>query len=371
MMEVVYYLAALCTISIVISVDAAAPPLRTYSGTWGRIKSGFVPQKHRILLGEPLLIEFVVRNTGGGPIAFITGGDSRGSVRHNRFMIIARSGGGQDAPLDDPHGYNHGGGAEDVEELKPGETYRKSILLQDWVSMKEPLALGFKQDVAGHAAQADPVRGWELAVTAAYTLHLQEDENGASPGARVPITDGFLLTVVPDKKALKAVVDGLRKQYLSKDATSSKKALIVLDRIEHPDAVGVILEGLARRDEVGWTRRNMDQLFGVLHNHLDNDVVPNALIEYLLDPDHVGKSSSDRCDACSLLGRSQHPAAAKVLLRLAETETGAMQIQAVYGLRSVEKELAVPALRRLLKASKPTDPVYKAIIQVLHDHKVP
>ena len=151
---------------------AANPPdeLRTFSGPWGRIEAGFVPDATHIVLGEPLFVDFVVRNTGNRPLVFRFGGDDRGSVRHNRFIIVARIADEDSAPLRDPHDYRHGGGLVTVERLDPGETYRQPLLLQHWVSFAgslDPLLVGTFIDKDGRPYEKQSSR-WSLSVTAAW-----------------------------------------------------------------------------------------------------------------------------------------------------------------------------------------------------------
>lgn len=338
--------------------------LRSYSGSWGSFEAGFVPQASHFLLGEPLLIDFVVKNTGPRPLAFRLGGDCRGSVRHNRFLIVARN--GLDAsPLPDPHGYNHGGGLIDIEQLEPGRTYRQPLVLQHWVALEEPGRMR-------RAVRQESPPGPEvcpLSVTAAHTLEvvLPKDQLGAAQ-VWVPIADAFLLTFRKGSdEELRAVVGRLGQQCRSDDPLRRRKAFIALREIQHPAAVAVLCHELLHSGNRG--SGNAEQAMWAMEPWLGDPQIPAALEKYLdgYDPQYRAQSTVSS-EACRLLAQCKQPEAQAALVRLAEKATGALQMEAVRGLCRVEKGRALPGLHRLLAATKPNDVLRAPIAAALCEH---
>ncbi|MBW8017069.1 MAG: HEAT repeat domain-containing protein [Planctomycetes bacterium] len=73
----------------VTDIDNFAKYLKPYKSDSMKIKAGFVPYKTEVVLGEPLLTSFTVKNLTEKPITFGFGGDYRGTGRHDRFGIKA------------------------------------------------------------------------------------------------------------------------------------------------------------------------------------------------------------------------------------------------------------------------------------------
>ncbi|KKK78940.1 hypothetical protein LCGC14_2838510, partial [marine sediment metagenome] len=226
--------------------DGGRPALRAQAGPWGRIEAGFAPRVTRAVVGEPVFFDFVVRNVGGGKIAFEMGGDSRGSIRHNRFTVVVRSPGQGARPLPDPQGYSNGGGVITRVTLEGGEEYRQSLLLQNWADLRLPPDMFPKVPIAGSDA---PERKSEavLAVTAAYTLPIRPSRKSDATPTPVHVTDGFLLRLRPaDEKSMAAVVRRFSDQCGSKDRTRRRNAYTALGMIRRPDAVDGLLSALAK-----------------------------------------------------------------------------------------------------------------------------
>src|SRR5262245_3699926 len=75
------------------------------------IKVTLVTERTQYFLGENILLQYRITNTGAGPFKISVGGDYRGSTRADRFMVTAAtSPGGQPVPDPTPGMKNWGGG---------------------------------------------------------------------------------------------------------------------------------------------------------------------------------------------------------------------------------------------------------------------
>ena len=67
------------------------------------------PRKEKYFLGENILLDFTVANTGAKPFNVDFGGDYRGSTRHLRFKVVATDARGNRVEDPDPDGFCMGG----------------------------------------------------------------------------------------------------------------------------------------------------------------------------------------------------------------------------------------------------------------------
>ncbi len=206
-------------------------------------------------------------------------------------------------------------------------------------------------------------------MVAAVTLEIVSADAPDGPAiAWVPIADTFLLSCREGSdKEMKAVVDRLGKQCRSEEPLAREQAFIALGEIKHPAAVDVLVNEFLQPDDK--RSGNPDRAMRAMENWVADPRVSAALVKYL-DSRH-GSQSSDADDACRLLGRCNQPDAHAALLRLAERETGPVRTTAVYALAHVDKQQALPVLRRLLASTKPTDLVRPALAEVLCEHGEP
>jgi hypothetical protein len=101
------------------SVEAAPGPAKIELGV----------RKPRYLLGENVLVDFCVVNTGKAPITIGVGGDYRGSSRSLRFKVELRDAKGALLPDPDPDPYNLGGRGYSP-AIEPGKKWCQSLPLQ-------------------------------------------------------------------------------------------------------------------------------------------------------------------------------------------------------------------------------------------------
>jgi len=102
-----------------------------------QFKAFFATDKSEYRLGEPIYVLFTVHNVGDEEICYASGGDYRGTSRHNRFTFTAKSALG--IPVVDPlEGIYDRGGANDAMKVAPGESAVEEHLLNNWCDFKEP-----------------------------------------------------------------------------------------------------------------------------------------------------------------------------------------------------------------------------------------
>ena len=111
--------------------------LNTYHAPTATIRAGFIPDKDKLVLGEPLQVTFTVTNPGPTDFVFEFGGDYRGTGRHDRFKITATNLIGE--ALSDPiaHVFDFGGFVQRV-DLKPGQVFTNIIDLTRFRVIEKP-----------------------------------------------------------------------------------------------------------------------------------------------------------------------------------------------------------------------------------------
>ncbi|MDP6354799.1 MAG: HEAT repeat domain-containing protein, partial [Planctomycetota bacterium] len=97
----------------------------------------YEPERKVYLLGEPILVDFVVKNTGKRPFAFYEGQDSRCAARNLRFRFVATDEAGD--RVRDPYPFTSSWGGVLLHNfLMPGESYRKTLDLRRWCAFVCP-----------------------------------------------------------------------------------------------------------------------------------------------------------------------------------------------------------------------------------------
>ncbi len=102
-----------------------------------RLEVRWTPEKESFRVGEKINLKMEIRNVGAEAMAFQVGGQQRGS-RDNQFRFLAyrSAGGGESVPdTGDPE---HWGGRGFLKILKPGETFSRTVELNDWFTFTEP-----------------------------------------------------------------------------------------------------------------------------------------------------------------------------------------------------------------------------------------
>lgn len=93
--------------------------------------------KEQFLLGEDVIVHFVLENTGTTPFSYSTGGDYRGASRALRFIVTATDEAGVQAEDPDPERMCFGGLCGPA-ELKPGEKKEFNLALMRYCDIAKP-----------------------------------------------------------------------------------------------------------------------------------------------------------------------------------------------------------------------------------------
>jgi HEAT repeat protein len=113
------------------TVRVTRPPVRD------KLAAKFTLAKREYFVGEPIWVTFTVVNEGNAQASFPTGGDYRGTGRHERFSFTATSvPRNREAPDPVPPGMMFGG-LGGTHTLKPGETYSETLLLNNFRALSE------------------------------------------------------------------------------------------------------------------------------------------------------------------------------------------------------------------------------------------
>ena len=225
------------------------------------IDAGFIPDKTKIILGQPLFITFTVANKSKFPYKFFIGGDNRGSVRHNNFRITATDAHGK--PVKDPYSYdNHGGMGNDI-VLKHCEKYNERLFLNLWCAFAKP---GI------------------YTVTCQRTLR----EYGKKP-RRMPISvkSSFKLTIEPfSKKQMSDVIVDLGRKLRDGKPQDLYEASLALSTIADEQIIPHLALSLTR----GNFRNKLPAIRGL--SQFSVNAAANALVAALKAPDYVVRDAA-------------------------------------------------------------------------------
>ncbi|MDQ3814727.1 MAG: hypothetical protein M3347_12350, partial [Armatimonadota bacterium] len=221
---------------------AASGKLSVYIATPAFHKShvvgNFTLPKHEYFIGEPIYVTFTVTNQGTTPIRFPIGGDYAG--RHERFSFVARNDMGNRVP--DPvvnplPGLGPGG----YRELKSGETYTETLLVNQWCAFHEP---------------------GRYTVTGQRTLNLLTQPEGLDWVPEeiyptLPIQSKLSINLRRDHQALATYIESLLTRLQGKDNHQAREEMTALALAKN-EAVFPALEKLVREpgpyqtDAVRW-----------------------------------------------------------------------------------------------------------------------
>ena len=110
------------------------PQLRQHPGHKVFVK--WTPGKTSFTPSEPIELTLTVKNLGDGDLHFVAGGSQRGS-RDNQFAFIAHSSSGDGKAVPDTGDPNHFGGPGQFVNLKPGESFNRSVDVAKWFRFRE------------------------------------------------------------------------------------------------------------------------------------------------------------------------------------------------------------------------------------------
>ncbi len=118
------------TAALVMLVASRSPAANTEYGRHYeiggiRLAAGFMPDRAKVMLGEPVFLTFAVRNASAATFKFAVGGDYRGVVRHTRFSVVATDANG--SKVKDPHPEGDWGGFGGTRSVEPQGLYTERL----------------------------------------------------------------------------------------------------------------------------------------------------------------------------------------------------------------------------------------------------
>jgi len=253
------------------------------------IEAGFIPNKTKLVWGEPMFITLVVQNLDEEKFTFEFGGDYRGSGRHERFKIEVTDSGGKLLP--DPSQGFHGGGILSSRVVQGRDVAVETVQLAEYRSLPGPGEYTV-------SCRFDLVRSWAT---------------GDKPEFRVPVETTYKLTILPREPAnvqrvlaelfqqsyatsgtplgrlidticsfgKEAAVPGLVKIATDGDATHRIAAIRGLGKVTTPQSLGTLLQ--ADREEQVAVRVAAIKALGAFTDPLAVD----AAVKALSDPNEL------------------------------------------------------------------------------------
>lgn len=102
-----------------------------------KLEGSFTLPKQNYFLGEPIETTFTVTNKGESSLSFPTGGDYRGTGRHDRYTIHAADEHGHAVPDPVPPS-GMGGGLGSSATVDTDKTYSEKLLVNQWCAFQKP-----------------------------------------------------------------------------------------------------------------------------------------------------------------------------------------------------------------------------------------
>jgi RNA polymerase sigma factor (sigma-70 family) len=309
------------------------------------VEMDFEPEQAELVLGEPVLASFVVKNVSNKPFTYVLGGDQRGTGRHDHFKITALD--SQGTALPDPKADKNGsvadfGGIAWLREVKAGATDRLPLDLGQFRTFKEPgvYTVTCRFDLfENHEAK-------KAAATVETTFKLKilpaTEENVKRVIARLVEQAGRShkeeLNTIIDRLctfAGKRVVSELATMCVEGDPEHRTAALGGLSRFTTPEAEATVLKAL--RDPDTAIRAAAAAALG----EMKTDAAVDALLARLSEEKPVVASALLRA-----LGRTQSPRAFERLEKALTDDNAEVRRAATAGLALFGGERAITALKR-------------------------
>lgn len=102
-----------------------------------RLQLKWIPSQEQYKVGEEIVLTMELKNIGKESVSLRSGGSQRGA-RDNDFRFIAQGIGGEGKGIPDTGDPNHHGGLSGVHEIKPGESMKKTVILNRWFKLDQP-----------------------------------------------------------------------------------------------------------------------------------------------------------------------------------------------------------------------------------------
>ncbi len=314
--------------------------LRLYKTAQSEIEAGFVPDKSKIILGEPLFLTFQIINRGDKPYSFTYGGDYRGSVRANSFHITAVDEQGE--AVKDPYSYNNFGGLMGNKTLKPQEKYTERLFLGHWCAFAKPgiytvtckrftVSASFKLKI--NPAQPDALR----------KIITQLDEKLRTGNVQTLSEAALALSTLHEEAIIAPLAAVLTK---SGDISNAKYSAIEgISQFPTDSAADALRAALQDREPFirGAAAEALQKIRKVAH------VLPNLL------QDIASPIATTREMAARSLGATQSPQALAPLLKALDDADANVRFMAAKSLGELHQPAAVAALKARFTNQKSTE----------------
>jgi hypothetical protein len=303
----------------------------------GAIEVTLVPDKAKVMLGEPLYLSYVVRNKSPEALQVIIGGDYRNELgRPESFTVVTRDADGH--PVPQPSIQMNMGGISGPQRIPPAGTYAFRLFLPHWATI----------DKTGR-----------YAITAKRTLNLSvAPAKPGDEGSRktdLPSEAHSEIEVIPlDPAALGKIIEDLGTQWRAQaHHADTQEPGIALLSIHDERVIPQFLQAL-RIDDYELKFIALEAL-----SKFNSDAALDGLRAGMKTTGaDIGSSTTTavadqmaaniRHAAALALSRSPHPDALKILLEQRKDASSAVRHTVVLALASrVDKKQAIALLREM------------------------
>lgn len=244
--------------------EPAQTPFVIGEREYGDLKLTLETRKRTWLLGENMLVHYVVRNEGAGPVKISFGGDYRGAARAQRIEVSVK--GPDGTLLDDPYpGGSNFGGLGGEPELAPNEEFAFVVPLHRYARFETAgrhsirVAHDIGQTPRNEALAEDDGRWVEAEIDVAKPTALQAQEVMRRMQARSSTADRRVGERAQPFADFSAMRHPIYLAPLRELAPTDERAFRALSQIATLDATRALL-ALAEHDDVEVAKRALEAI---------------------------------------------------------------------------------------------------------------
>ena len=268
--------------------------------------------KQEIMVGEPMVFDYVVRNDSDVDLSITVGGDYRGSGRPTSFTMraVRQDGDTEKTVYEIPVIMNMGGLMHGENIAANGGEYAFDLCLSCWLELKEPGE--YRIDVARHLRPSP--EDW-MSLTPSTTPFVLRTASG-------------ILTVQPfDYDAFGQLIEKWGKQATATDIKYDEREKAV-NKLAHVEDERVIPWLIQIESLHALTKFNDDAALAAIAKDIDSS--------------DNNKSHSSAAN----LSRSVHPEAVNILLKHQDHPNYSVRLTVVQAAQKMEREVALEMLRQ-------------------------
>jgi hypothetical protein len=309
---------------------------KSYITALGNIEVALVPDKHEVMVGEPVYLSFTVRNLSDSDLQSVQGGDYRNRFgRPESYAVAVADQQGKALPVLDA-GPSFGG-IMGPQKIPAKGTWVRRLFLPHWVKL---------------------VAAGDYTVTCKTVLKLSKhtsgtwDYNAKTTDISVEVTTP--LKIVPtDQIRMGELIEALGKRMLARNSDASDEATRSLAWIEDERVIPLFnkavatdnyslrfaaLDALAKfnsDDALRGIKTGLATQASDMRAHATNDALAGQLADNI------------RHSAAVALSRSPHPEATKLLLSLWQDPYYAVRIDVLHALGKMDSAESLELLRKM------------------------